>query len=332
MKDKKEKLSKEEKALKKSEAKKDKKANKFIEIIKKKWLIKGTTTVALVAALIVIFVGINLIMQKLNLTPLDFSKDKLYTLTSESKEKVKNIDKDVNIYFVGYTDSDSNLDLAKQYNKANNKIKAEAVDANSRQDLVQKYGIESGSQGIIIACGDKSKVLSSSDLVTYDTSSYQTISVAEEKLTNAIVSVTSEKIPKVYFLEGYSDFSLSKNMQYLKMLLQNEINDIDSLNVLTKGKYYNGNYIDIYIKKNNKNFNYIGIAVSVKVGKAVKRNRIKRLIRENYRLLEDKISVGYDIIFLWKKNKNISEANFFNIKYDIIKTLNKSNLLKKDED
>ena len=89
-------------------------------------------------------------------------------------------------------------------------------------------------------------------------------------------------------------------------------------NVLTKGKYYNGNYIDIYIKKNNKNFNYIGIAVSVKVGKAVKRNRIKRLIRENYRLLEDKISVGYDIIFLWKKNKNISEANFFNIKYDII--------------
>ena len=94
-------------------------------------------------------------------------------------------------------------------------------------------------------------------------------------------------------------------------------------NVLTKGKYYNGNYIDIYIKKNNKNFNYIGIAVSVKVGKAVKRNRIKRLIRENYRLLEDKISVGYDIIFLWKKNKNISEANFFNIKYDIIKTLNK---------
>ena len=80
-------------------------------------------------------------------------------------------------------------------------------------------------------------------------------------------------------------------------------------NVLTKGKYYNGNYIDIYIK----------------------RNKIKRLIRENYRLLEDKISVGYDIIFLWKKNKNISEANFFNIKYDIIKTLNKSNLLKKDE-
>ena len=146
MKEKKE--TKQQKKTQKENNKKDKKVNKLIEIIKKKWLIKGTMTCLLVAIIIAIFIAINLGMQKLELTPIDFTQEKLYTLTEESKEKVKNIEKDVNIYFVGYTDEDSNLDLAKQYKKANEKIVAEAVDANNRPDLSDKYGIESGTKGI----------------------------------------------------------------------------------------------------------------------------------------------------------------------------------------
>ena len=240
MKEKKEKKEKKQKdttkVVKKKRDKKDKKPNKIIEIIKKKWLIDGTKTFILVAIIVLIFMAINLLMQKLELTPIDFSQEKLYTLTDESKEKVKDIDKDVHIYFVGYSEDDSNLDLAKQYGKVNEKIVAEAVDANSRPDLVDKYGIESGSEGIIVECGEKSKVLTSSDLVTYDTTTYETISIAEEKLTSAITSVTTDEIPKVYFLEGYSEFSLSSNMYYLDMLLQNEINEIETLNILSTGK------------------------------------------------------------------------------------------------
>ena len=212
------------------------KENKFIEIIKKKWLVNGTKTFMLIAIIIVIFIGINVLMQKLELTPIDFSQEKLYSLTDESKERVKDIDKDVNIYFIGYTDDDTTLDLAKQYKKANGKIVAEAVDINNRPDLAQKYGIESGTEGIIVECGDKSKVLTSSDLYTYDTTTYETISIAEEKLTSSILSVTSNKIPKVYFLEGYSEFSLSKNMNYLNMYLENEINEVDTLDILSVGK------------------------------------------------------------------------------------------------
>lgn len=216
--------------------KKEKKPNKFIEVIKKRWLIKGTTTAILIAAIVAIFIAINMLMQKWELTPIDFTEEKLFTLTEESKEKVKDIDKDVNIYFVGYSEDDSNLDLAKQYKKANEKIVAEAVDPNNRPDLVQKYGIESGNQGIIVECGDKSKVLTDSDLVTYDMTSYETINIAEEKLTSAIKSVTANKIPKVYFLEGYSEFSLNNNMNYLNMFLQNEVNEVKTLNILSTGK------------------------------------------------------------------------------------------------
>lgn len=228
--------AKQEKKAKKEKLKKEKKPNKFIETIKKKWLINGTMTCLLVLIIIAIFIAINFFMQNLELTPLDFTEEKLYTLTEESKEKVKDIDKNVNIYFIGYTDDDSTVDLAKQYNKANEKIVAEAVDIENRPDLANKYGIESGSEGIIVECGEKSKVLSSNDLVTYDTSTYETISIAEEKLTSSIVSVTSNKIPKVYFLEGYSEFSLSRNMNYLNMYLANEINEIDTLDVLSVGK------------------------------------------------------------------------------------------------
>ena len=135
-----------EKKDKKKVSKKEKTPNKFIETIKKKWLIDGTKTLILVAIIIAIFVCINIGMQKLELTPIDFSQEKLYTLTQESKDKVKNIDKDVHIYFVGSTDDDANLDIAKQYKKANERIVAEAVDINNRPDLAQKYGIESGTQ------------------------------------------------------------------------------------------------------------------------------------------------------------------------------------------
>lgn len=227
---------KEKKNKKTKKVVKEEKQNKFIEIIKKKWLVNGSKTFLLIAIIIAIFIGINILMQKLELTPIDFSQEKLYTLTDESKEKVKNIGKEVKIYFVGYSDDDSNLDLAKQYKKVNENITAEAVDINNRPDLAQKYSIESGTQGIIVECGDKSKVLTANDLVTYDTSTYETISVAEEKFTSAILSVTSDKIPTVYFLEGYSEFSLSKNMNYLNMYLGNEINEIKTLDVLSVGK------------------------------------------------------------------------------------------------
>ena len=49
-------------------------------------------------------------------------------------------------------------------------------------------------------------------------------------------------------------------------------------NVLFKGTYFSGKYIEAFIKKNGKKHNMLGIAISVKIGKAVKRNHIKRLI------------------------------------------------------
>ena len=233
-KDKSIKTEKQDKKMKKD--KKEKGTSKVTQTIKRKWLIDGTKTTILVLLILAIFFGISFAMQKLDLTPIDLSADKLYTLTDESKEKVKDISKDVNLYFVGYSEDDTTLDLAKQYTKENEKIKVETVTADDRPDLAQKYGFQSGDQAIIVECGDKYKVLSYNDLLTYDSTTYETINIAEEKLTSSIEKVVTDKVPKVYFLEGYGDFSLTTNMNYLSMYMQNEITEADTLNILTTGK------------------------------------------------------------------------------------------------
>lgn len=104
-------------------------------------------------------------------------------------------------------------------------------------------------------------------------------------------------------------------------------------NVLSKGKYHSGKYIEAFIKKaNQKEINLLGIAVSVKVGKAVKRNYIKRLIRENYKNYEKGIKKGQIIVILWKKKANLKEANYQNIKKDMKTIFDKANLIIEEKD
>lgn len=100
-------------------------------------------------------------------------------------------------------------------------------------------------------------------------------------------------------------------------------------NVLSKGKFYIGKQITIYITKNKKNDNIIGIAISTKTCNAVKRNRIKRLIRENYRLIKNNLNLGYNIVFLWNKKERVENADFHMIQKDMNYLLDKAEIIKK---
>lgn len=101
--------------------------------------------------------------------------------------------------------------------------------------------------------------------------------------------------------------------------------------VLTKGKYFSGNYIESFILKNNKAILSLGIAISKKTGNSVCRNKIKRLIRENYRLLEENFNTGFEVVILWKKKASLDNATFINIKEDIVKIFKNADILQQGE-
>jgi ribonuclease P protein component len=105
--------------------------------------------------------------------------------------------------------------------------------------------------------------------------------------------------------------------------------------VLTKGKRLRGNHIFCYLLRVNSDRKkavsvQAGFAVSRNVKSAVKRNRVRRLMREAYRLNKGKVmEVALEqgrclkIVFLYRKKEieNITALKLKDISSDMQKTL-----------
>lgn len=210
---------------------------KLIENLKKKWLIDTSKTAILILILFAIFIGINVLVQKLDLQDIDVTKNKLFTLSEASINQAKAVNEEIKIYLIGFGEGNSLEDIVKQYTKQNDKITYELIeDIQDRVDLKSKYGITDETQVIILETKDKNKILTIDDLYTYDYTNYSQIDVTEEKITNAIVDLTIAQKPKLYFLTGHKEYGINTDMTMLKAYLENEVNEIETLDLLVTGK------------------------------------------------------------------------------------------------
>ena len=73
--------------------------------------------------------------------------------------------------------------------------------------------------------------------------------------------------------------------------------DSDFKNIYRKDKSLATKTLVFYYIKNDLGYTRVGYSISKKVGKAVTRNRIRRLIKENLKDIPD-LKDGYDIIFI----------------------------------
>ncbi len=88
-------------------------------------------------------------------------------------------------------------------------------------------------------------------------------------------------------------------------------------------------YLVLYARPNRSNVNRIGITVSKKLGKAHIRNRVRRRLREIYRLSEDKFLSGWDIVVV-ARTKAVF-ADFAELTAAYLQLAKKAGLLKREE-
>lgn len=100
----------------------------------------------------------------------------------------------------------------------------------------------------------------------------------------------------------------------------------DFRRVYSKGKSCADHFIVLFVLSNDLEGNRIGLSVSKKIGKAVKRNRVKRLFREVYRLNKDKIIQGIDLIFLARKD--VVKLDFSKMEKSILRLYKRARILR----
>lgn len=201
-----------------------------------KLLVSGISTLLLIAIIISIYFLVTLLLEKVTLPEFDLTENKIYSLSEETKTKLGNLENEITITLINYQEIDSVFNFAEKYKLLNNNIKIETIsDITSRKDLIEKYSLDSETQLIVISSGEREKTLNEYNLYTYDYSTYETIDTTEEAFTNAIVDVTTENKPKIYFMNNHIQYDVDQYFYTIIDLMEEDANEVDKVDILSFG-------------------------------------------------------------------------------------------------
>ena len=181
----------------------------------------GAFSIGMIVVAFAIAVVVNLVANELpsTVTAIDATSTKLYSITDTTKDYLKTLDQDVDIYVLAAEkNADSTLsETLQRYEDLSGHVKVSYVNPSTNPTFFQKYTTDAPtSNSLIVASDARSRVIDYNDIYeySYDYSSYSRSLDgydAEGQITSALQYVTkdSSELPVVYEITGHGETSLS---------------------------------------------------------------------------------------------------------------------------
>lgn len=186
----------------------------------------GSYSVGITALVIVIIVIVNLIAGQIpeKYRNLDVSSTKIYDISKTSKKLLQNVKDNVTFTVLANKEETDEriVTFLSKYAALSFKISVEWIDPVLHPSALKEY--DAAENSIVVSCEDtgKTKVVSFSDIIVADMSSYYytgTVSEArfdgEGQLSSAVNYVTSDVERKIYQTSGHGEQTLSSIIQDL---------------------------------------------------------------------------------------------------------------------
>lgn len=200
-------------------------------IQKRKWSVsskaikKGVFSSGLIVISTVLVVAVNLAAGSLpeEMKSVDVTGSKLYSITDETKEMLKQLNEDVTVYVLASeTNTDSTVkEMLARYESNSSHIKVVYKDPVKSPQFASAYTSDQVTGGSLIVVSDKrSKVIDYYDMyeTQLDYSTYSSTVTGydgEGQLTSAIQYVLSDDMPKIYMIAGHDEMTLEASFTEL---------------------------------------------------------------------------------------------------------------------
>ncbi len=207
------------------------------QFTQKSFRIGGYSALAsIIVIAIAVFVIITVESMSSKNTKIDMTNASLYSLSEESVNIAKAVDKEVTLYLLAPNGSEDNIiyNMLDKYTGYNKNIKLEIKDPIVFPNFAQNYTSEQIElNSVIVTSGEKSRYVAYSEIyktnVDYSSYTQTTEYDGENQITSAIDFVVSDELPKLYMLTGHGELPLSENVSADISAQNMEIEDISLL-------------------------------------------------------------------------------------------------------